>query len=56
MYFRIYKDNAGEWRWTLKAANHETVAVSSEGYTTQHACEHSINLVKSAHAAPVYGQ
>ena len=27
-YFKIFKDSAGEWRWTLYAANHEPVAVS----------------------------
>ena len=53
MYFTKYRDNAGEWRWNLKAANHETIAVSSEGYTTEASCDHSIELVKSAHDAPV---
>lgn len=33
-YFKIFQDRAGEWRWTLYAANHEPVAVS-EGYTTR---------------------
>ena len=54
MHFTMYKDNAGEWRWTLRAANHEAIAVSSEGYTTKSSCEYSISLVKSAHTAPVY--
>ena len=56
MYFRKYKDNRGEWRWTLRAANHEAIAVSSEGYTTERACDESIKLVKSAHNAPVREQ
>lgn len=37
-YFKIFKDNAGEWRWTLYAANHEPVAVS-EGYTRRESAE-----------------
>ena len=26
MYFEIYKDATGEYRWHLKAANHEIIA------------------------------
>lgn len=26
MYFEIYKDAKGEYRWRLKAANHEIIA------------------------------
>ncbi|SUA94221.1 phage protein [Neisseria mucosa] len=26
MYFEIYKDAKGEYRWHLKAANHEIIA------------------------------
>jgi uncharacterized protein len=29
--FEVYKDKGGEWRWRLKAENHQIVA-SSEGY------------------------
>lgn len=53
MYYLKYKDARGEWRWTLRAGNHEPIAVSSEGYTTEQACDASIKLVKSAHNAPV---
>lgn len=37
-YFKIFKDSAGEWRWTLYAANHEPVAVS-EGYARRESAE-----------------
>lgn len=37
-YFRIFQDSAGEWRWTLYAANNEPVAVS-EGYTRRESAE-----------------
>ena len=47
MRFYKYTDNKGEWRWRLRAANNEIIAVSSEGYTTEASCDHSINLVKS---------
>lgn len=32
--YEIYEDEAGEWRWRLKAANSKIVA-SGEGYKTQ---------------------
>ena len=51
MYFCLYKDNKGEWRWTLRRdGNHEAIAVSSESYKQRSDCLVSINLVKS-HAA-----
>ena len=30
--FVLYKDVAGEWRWTLYAANSKKIADSGEGY------------------------
>lgn len=54
MYFTIYRDRQGQWRWTLKANNHETIAVSSEGYINKINCTNAIALVKSAGNAPVY--
>ena len=55
MYFQKYRDNKGEWRWRLRAANHETIAVSSESYIYESSCDHSIDLVKSTNAnTPVH--
>lgn len=55
MYFIIYKDHKGEWRWKFRAANHEDICVSSEGYTRRENCLHGINLVKAGAAtAKVY--
>ena len=54
MYFVKYQDNRREWRWTLYAANHEAIMVSSEGYVHEAGCDHSIALVKrDVHAAEV---
>lgn len=47
MYFEMYRDARDEWRWRLKAGNHEVIAVSSEGYASKQSCSHSIDLVKS---------
>lgn len=40
----VYKDAAGEWRWTAKAANGQIVADSSEGY------RHRIDASSAANA------
>lgn len=32
MYFTIYQDKAGEWRWRLVAKNNEIIADSGESY------------------------
>ncbi len=51
--FEIYKDNAGEFRFRLKAANGQIIAVS-EGYTTMKACVNGVNSVKkNAVDAPI---
>lgn len=44
-YFRVFLDRAGEWRWTLHAANGEAVA-TSEGYTTKWSAQRSVETVK----------
>ncbi|EMJ97360.1 YegP family protein [Leptospira sp. WS58.C1] len=43
--FVIYKDAKGEYRFRLKAANGEIIAVS-EGYKSKQACENGIESVK----------
>jgi len=43
--FLIFPDNAGEYRWTLYAANHERVA-TSEGYVTKQGAINSAYAVK----------
>lgn len=50
-YFRIFQDRAGEWRWTLYAANNEPVA-TSEGYTRREsAVDMAQKLWTIAHSA-----
>ena len=56
MYFYLYKDVTGQWRWKLNASNHETIAVSSESYVRKADAEYGITLTKSAFSAPVYEQ
>lgn len=40
-------DSKGEYRYNIVAENKETVARSSEGYTTFQSREHAINIVKA---------
>lgn len=42
----IYVDNAGEYRWRLKAANDKIIAVSGEGYKQKKDCEDGIASVE----------
>ncbi len=54
MYFELYQQTrnalsigagAEDWRWRLKAANHEIVA-QGEGYRNKTDCLHAVNLLK----------
>ena len=55
MYFFLYKDTVGQWRWRLvSSGNHKTVADSAESYWNKQDALHGIDLVKSAYNAPVY--
>ena len=52
--FQIYKDNRNEYRWRLRAGNHEIIATSGEGYKAKANCQHGIDLIKrDAADAPV---
>lgn len=53
MYYLIYQDIAGYWRWTLYAANYKKVANSGEGFLNKTDCIYSIKLVKSSESAPI---
>ena len=43
--FEVYKDNAGEYRFRLKASNGQNV-LSSEGYSVKAGCMNGIESVK----------
>ncbi len=44
--FEVYKDASGQFRFRLRAANNEIIAVS-EAYTTKAACMNGIQSVKT---------
>lgn len=53
MYFQIYTDQSGYWRWRLVAGNHEIIA-HGESYTRRDNCLKAVQLVKGSGTAPVY--
>jgi uncharacterized protein YegP (UPF0339 family) len=53
MYYEKWKDDAGQWRWHLRAANHEIIA-QGESYVNESDCDRVISLVKSSSSAPVH--
>src|SRR6267142_2136473 len=53
MIYTIFKDQAGEYRWRLRAKNYIVIAISGEGYKNHKDCSDSIDLVKESSSAPV---
>jgi uncharacterized protein YegP (UPF0339 family) len=48
--FQVYKDKAGEFRWTLKASNGEPIGDSNEGYKAKADLLHAIDLIQKGAA------
>lgn len=46
--FSIYKDQEGDWRWRLRAANGLIIAESGEGYTRERDAKRAVRGVKFA--------
>ncbi|MGB7414328.1 MAG: YegP family protein [Thermosynechococcaceae cyanobacterium] len=44
--FQIYQDKAGEFRWRLRAGNHQIIATGGEGYKSKSDCKHGIELIQ----------
>jgi uncharacterized protein YegP (UPF0339 family) len=45
MNYEVKKDSTGEWRWQVKAANHEIIAASTEGYKNKADAEQNFQTV-----------
>lgn len=54
MYYEMYIDVSGQWRWRLVAGNRRIVADSGESYWNKSDCQAGIDLVKRSSYAPVY--
>jgi len=55
MWFEIYGDSRGEFRWRLWADNDvDKIADSANGYENRGDCERAVNLVQSTtHFTPI---
>ena len=46
--FEVFKDKAGEFRWSLKAANGATLATAGQGYKAKADATRGVDLVKKS--------
>jgi uncharacterized protein YegP (UPF0339 family) len=46
--FRVYEDDADEWRWRLVARNGEIIADSGEGYVSKRNAREAAERVRAA--------
>jgi uncharacterized protein YegP (UPF0339 family) len=53
MFYWLYKDAQGFWRWTLFAANNRKIANSGEGYHNRSDALSAISLVKQSGVTPI---
>ena len=52
MYYFLYKDVQGYWRWRYVASNGRTIADSGEGYVHKADAQNGINLMKASYSSP----
>ena len=45
MFFEVYEDKAGEFRWRLKSRNGQIVGTSGEGYTRRYSVYRAIDRI-----------
>lgn len=55
MYYQKWRDASMQWRWHLRAANHEIIS-HGEAYVSESGCDHAIGLNKGSSGAPVYSK
>jgi uncharacterized protein len=55
VYYEVYRDAGGYWRWRYVASNGRIIADSGESYVNKTDCLHGVALTKSSFNAPIYG-
>jgi uncharacterized protein YegP (UPF0339 family) len=45
MDVKFYQDKASEWRWNVVSSNGNTVAASSEGFSSKHNAQRNLKLL-----------
>lgn len=53
MYFTIYKDTQGQFRWNAKANNHEPIA-SGESYHNKADCVSAVKMMNGLNNYPIH--
>jgi uncharacterized protein YegP (UPF0339 family) len=46
--FYVYRDQAQEYRWSLKSPNARTIADSADGYSTKSGCMDAVDRIETA--------
>lgn len=54
MYYKLFKDAAGYWRWRYVSSNGRTIADSGEGYYNKADAENGIRIMKASYNSPTY--
>lgn len=45
MTFEIFQDEAGQWRWHLKAGNHRIMSDGGEGYSEERHAREAVTKI-----------
>ena len=54
MYYEVYKDRTGFFRWRYVSSNGRIIADSGEGYVNKSDCLAGITIMKGSYGSPVY--
>lgn len=52
MYYKLYKDVTGQWRWNYKSKNGNVIADSGESYHNKSDAERGIEIMKNSSDDP----
>ncbi len=53
MWYEVYCDGRGKWRWRLWSDGGKGIAEASEGYAAKAGCLYDLALNKASASAPV---
>ena len=55
IYVQLWQNAAGTWYFHVRAANHEVIVRSTDGYNSKQSAQHGIDILKAGmRTAPVY--
>lgn len=54
MYYFLYKDTQGFWRWRYISSNGRTIADSGEGYWNRVDAINGINIMRGSGSSPIH--